>query len=282
MVENTSSTQPPGTRPRIHENKERKKMAHEESRFQTNRKNHGDKANVNLTDSVGGSSVTKKNDIFTAAVVGSSNKCLGEETVTPQRGCILRDNTTATISFSNDSFRREDLSSLSKSKKGRQLPLYDFLDRTQSTKNRKRKQYIYSSKVKSTHLLASSVTGSQKKCNRKRRQCRTFDEKPSSRQHHVKSPLQTAQDCIIKLEAKGGGRDREWGPVSREIIRNSTHVKPPPCPICGNEDVRTVTQLYEVGWSCIDCGMMVMMMMILMTMMHLFANGFASLKGMFR
>mmetsp|Transcript_31104 Transcript_31104/g.50531 ORF Transcript_31104/g.50531 Transcript_31104/m.50531 type:complete len:313 (-) Transcript_31104:238-1176(-) len=261
MAEKMSSTKPPRIRQsRIQDDEGRGNKSHEQSWGQANRKDNGNKAaTINSTaNSVGCSSMTKNNDLFTASVA-SSNKCLDEETVTPQRGYILRDNTAATISFSSDSGSRGGgLSSLSKTKEEKQcLPDDCVLNRTQSTKRRKRKQFTTCSsklKPKQQHLQPNpSTTVSQKKCNRKRRHYRAIAEKPSH-QHHVKSPLQAAQDCIIKLETNGGGRDREWGPATREIIRNSNHVKPPPCPICGNEDVRTVTQLYEVGWSCIDCG----------------------------
>mmetsp|Transcript_29100 Transcript_29100/g.46749 ORF Transcript_29100/g.46749 Transcript_29100/m.46749 type:complete len:228 (-) Transcript_29100:760-1443(-) len=227
MAEKMSSTKPPRIRQsRIQDDEGRGNKSHEQSWGQANRKDNGNKAaTINSTaNSVGCSSMTKNNDLFTASVA-SSNKCLDEETVTPQRGYILRDNTAATISFSSDSGSRGGgLSSLSKTKEEKQcLPDDCVLNRTQSTKRRKRKQFTTCSsklKPKQQHLQPNpSTTVSQKKCNRKRRHYRAIAEKPSH-QHHVKSPLQAAQDCIIKLETNGGGRDREWGPVVVIIYSN--------------------------------------------------------------
>jgi len=68
----------------------------------------------------------------------------------------------------------------------------------------------------------------------------------------TRNPVQAAQACIIALETKKEV-GRGWSPVTREIVKK-TDTAPPPCPICGNSDVRVVSQLYEVGWSCLDCG----------------------------
>ncbi|GAB5360307.1 hypothetical protein AAMO2058_000616300 [Amorphochlora amoebiformis] len=69
----------------------------------------------------------------------------------------------------------------------------------------------------------------------------------------AKSPVQAAQECIQQQIRKKGTRGLTTE-VTREIVTNNTGNKPPPCPCCGNTDVRIISHLYEVGWSCIDCG----------------------------
>mmetsp|Transcript_13912 Transcript_13912/g.21021 ORF Transcript_13912/g.21021 Transcript_13912/m.21021 type:complete len:195 (-) Transcript_13912:239-823(-) len=63
------------------------------------------------------------------------------------------------------------------------------------------------------------------------------------------TPVQAAQINLREEIVRGGLRQE----MKREIVKNPA-IKPPPCPCCGGTDVQTLSHLYEVGYSCLDCG----------------------------